>query len=197
MKSGEKGEKKDQDNANSPSGEKIPADQISGFAAKAKTNANSLKSPPKADSLEKSAADFENSTAAQSSQMLSTDYEVTTGEESEQNLFSCLCKLYAFDADHKEWLERGRGQLRLNEDTTTKAGRIVFRSHGSLRVVINSKIWPEMVVQPAGDKSVRISAFSTESKDPGIFMITASTKDIAELQRRLTRMKENDANSSR
>lgn len=68
------------------------------------------------------------------------------------------CRLFAWEAG--SWRERGRGVLRLNDaEAGREAGaRLVARVSGSLRVVLNTKLWPDMVVERAGTKSLRITA---------------------------------------
>ena len=55
------------------------------------------------------------------------------------------CKLYAFNKENCSWLERGRGLLRLNDRREGGGGgplhsRLVFRTQGSLRLVLNTKV---------------------------------------------------------
>lgn len=68
--------------------------------------------------------------------------EVITGEEDENNILKISCKLFAFDKITSSWQERGRGTLRLNDfevDDHT-GSRLVFRTAGSLRVILNTKV---------------------------------------------------------
>ena len=48
-----------------------------------------------------------------------------------------------------------------------------MRVHGSLRLVLNTKIWPQMTVERASNKSVRVSA-QTDDGSIGVFLITVS-----------------------
>lgn len=53
------------------------------------------------------------------------------------------CKLYAFNKESCWWQERGRGLLRLNDrrrDSGPLHSRLVFRTQGSLRLVLNTKV---------------------------------------------------------
>jgi len=55
------------------------------------------------------------------------------------------CKLFAFDKAGGMWVERGRGTLRLNDKHCGPEGggvqsRVVIRTTGSLRVVLNTKV---------------------------------------------------------
>jgi len=105
--------------------------------------------------------------------------DVVTGEEEESNVFQVNVKLYIFDTDKKNWVERGRGMLRLNDDPSSTVGhlrsRLVMRTVGSLRVVLNTKLFPNMVCEKANEKNVRISA--QEEGVLKVFLISGSPKD--------------------
>merc|ERR1712110_604480 len=126
------------------------------------------------------------------------EVEVITGEENEHNVLHMSAKLYIFDKN-KSWLEKGRGELRLNDLsvaaanatsntvglTSTQASRdvkrkvmssrIVMRTIGSLRVILNTKVYHGMSVEKPNEKSVRLTGM-----DDGvvkIFLIVGSPKD--------------------
>jgi len=108
------------------------------------------------------------------------EVEVLTGEENESNVFKFNAKLYVFEKETQSWQERGRGLLRLN-DMAAHAdkpfqSRIVMRTQGSLRVILNTLIWPGMLVERASPKSIQITA---ADGDDGIkiFLISASQND--------------------
>lgn len=72
-----------------------------------------------------------------------TAKEVKTGEENEQFIFSATAKLFelSFDRISDGWKERGVGPLHLNKSIEDPSNiRIVMRSHGLLRVILNYKI---------------------------------------------------------
>ncbi|XP_060801186.1 ran-binding protein 3 [Amyelois transitella] len=80
----------------------------------------------------------------------------TTGEEGETNVLQMSCRLFAWESG--SWRERGRGVLRLNEARAGGPPRLLARVAGSLRVLLNTRLWPAMVVQRAAAKSLRITA---------------------------------------
>lgn len=94
-------------------------------------------------SLSESAREYEELRAAKRKY---DEVEVKTGEEGETNIIQLSCKLFAFDKASGSWQERGRGNLRLNDlELTDESGsytqsRLVFRTSGSLRVVLNTKV---------------------------------------------------------
>ena len=77
--------------------------------------------------------------------------DVVTGEEEESNVLQANVKMYLFDTEKRNWTERGRGVLRLNDDPVSTPGhlksRLVMRTVGSLRVVLNTKLWPNMICE--------------------------------------------------
>lgn len=109
--------------------------------------------------------------------------EVTpvTGEEEECNVLQINCKLFLYDKV-KTWIELGRGQLRLN-DINNSQSRIVIRVSGSLRVILNTKIWAEMVVQKASDNSIRLTA--KESGQAKVYLVKTSSKETDQLYKAL------------
>ncbi|CAH2075107.1 unnamed protein product, partial [Iphiclides podalirius] len=124
-----------------------------------------------------------------------------TGEEDETNVLQITCRLFAWEAG--SWRERGRGVLRLNDaapgsgggngggsgsgsGTTAGSGsRLVVRVVGSLRVVLNTKLWPDMVVERAGAKSLRITAVDAQLQIK-LYLIMGAPGDIDQLYRALT-----------
>ncbi len=48
----------------------------------------------------------------------------------------------------------------------------VMRTQGSLRVILNTKLWPQMQVDKASEKSLRITAMDTEEQGVKVFLIS-------------------------
>ncbi|TRZ01413.1 hypothetical protein DNTS_015151 [Danionella cerebrum] len=113
------------------------------------------------ESLEESAARHE---AHKPQKCLLEPVEVRTGEESESNVLQMQCKLFVFEMTSQSWLERG-----------------FMRTQGSLRVILNTKLWPQMQVDKASDKSLRITALDSEEQGVKVFLISSSSKDAAQL----------------
>ncbi|ODV79835.1 PH domain-like protein [Suhomyces tanzawaensis NRRL Y-17324] len=71
---------------------------------------------------------------------------IQTGEEDEESKFNATAKLFELDLSKisEGWKERGLGPVHLNQSTKNKNDcRIVMRSNGLLRVILNYKITPE------------------------------------------------------
>ncbi|XP_030322218.1 ran-binding protein 3 isoform X1 [Calypte anna] len=134
------------------------------------------------ESLAESAAAYTKATARK---CLLAKVEVITGEEAESNVLQIQCKLFVFDKNAQSWVERGRGLLRLNDMASTEDGtlqsRLVMRTQGSLRLILNTKLWAQMQIDKASEKSIRITAMDTEDQGVKVFLISASSKDTGQL----------------
>jgi len=127
------------------------------------------------------------------------EVELITGEEEETNAFQMSAKLYMFDKDTSTWVERGRGQLRLNDlraqadSGPTVTSRIIMRTAGSLRVILNSKIFPEMTLEKPTEKNIRLTAMDGLDQGMKVFLISGLPKDVgtlfSALKRRLDTVK--------
>ena len=153
--------------SDSPSKEK--ADLLFSNSVSPSTKAEDEQSKVTNKTLSESAAEY---TESHSNKRKYDVVDVVTGEEEESNVFQVNVKLYIFDSDKKNWVERGRGMLRLNDDPSSIAGhlryellekveneeengktysifrsRLVMRTVGSLKVVLNTKLFPNMICE--------------------------------------------------
>ncbi|XP_041848452.1 ran-binding protein 3b isoform X3 [Melanotaenia boesemani] len=169
-----------------PKGEALNEENKEVSAAPASEPSSQETTPEKvnsvSESLEESAAAYTKATAKK---CILEKVDVKTGEESESNVLQMQCKLYVFEKTAQSWIERGRGLLRLNDMASTDDGtlqsRLVMRTQGSLRLILNTKLWPQMQVDKASEKSVRITAMDTEDQGVKVFLISGSSKDIGQL----------------
>ncbi|TPX74363.1 hypothetical protein CcCBS67573_g04362, partial [Chytriomyces confervae] len=90
--------------------------------------------------------------------------EVKTGEEGESNVFHTRCKLYRMD-ESNTWKERGMGSLKLNCDDTNTSARLVMRSEGALRLILNVRVLPGMPCQIVQEKYVQFACCEDASGD--------------------------------
>lgn len=86
----------------------------------------------------------------------SNKVEIKTGEENEETKFSARAKLFEFDVSVKEWRERGVGTIKVNEDQVTGAARMLMRSEGVLRVLLNTPLSRGLQYYSVQDRGVRI-----------------------------------------
>nr|CAG4647943.1 EOG090X078K [Moina brachiata]SVE93043.1 EOG090X078K [Moina brachiata] len=137
-------------------------------AAAASTNGTSK-------SLSEAAKELEEARAAKRKY---DEVTVVTGEEDEQNALQIYGKLFTFDKVQGTWVERGRGTLRLNDkqlDDQTLQSRLVMRTQGCLRVILNTKVWSEMTIEKTSNKSIRLTA--VDADQIRVFLVMASLKD--------------------
>ncbi|KAL3285049.1 hypothetical protein HHI36_019175 [Cryptolaemus montrouzieri] len=73
---------------------------------------------------------------------------VTTGEEDESALFNERAKLFRYDADLKEWKERGVGQMKILFHPQNGTYRFLLRREQVHKVVLNQLITPSLELQP-------------------------------------------------
>ncbi|XP_059552972.1 ran-binding protein 3 isoform X8 [Myotis daubentonii] len=151
-------------------------------AVESGSESSSQEATPEKESLAESAAAYTKATARK---CLLEKVEVITGEEAESNVLQIQCKLFVFDKTSQSWVERGRGLLRLNDmasaDDGTLQSRLVMRTQGSLRLILNTKLWAQMQIDKASEKSIRITAMDTEDQGVKVFLISASSKDTGQL----------------
>jgi Ran-binding protein 3 len=76
------------------------------------------------------------------------------------------------------WQERGRGTLRLND--RDEESRLVGRSAGTQRLILNANVWPGMSAERAGPKSLRFTAVDAHG-DVRIFIVQAAPKEVDQL----------------
>ncbi|KAI4574354.1 hypothetical protein MJG53_020918, partial [Ovis ammon polii x Ovis aries] len=111
--------------------------------------------------------------------------DVITGEEAEHNVLEINCKLFIFNKTTQSWTERGRGALRLNDTASSDCGtfqsRLIMRNQGSLRLILNSKLWAQMEIQRANHKNLQITATDLEDYNVKVFLIQASAKDTGRM----------------
>ncbi|XP_026522085.1 ran-binding protein 3-like [Notechis scutatus] len=106
-------------------------------------------------------------------------------EENHETDNQINCRLFLFNKALLCWTERGSGCLRLNDTSSNQHGmlqsRLVMRNQGSMRLILNTKLWTQMVIERANRKSVCVTATDLEDGSVKVFLIQASTKDIESL----------------
>ncbi|XP_078514252.1 E3 SUMO-protein ligase RanBP2-like [Lissotriton helveticus] len=74
--------------------------------------------------------------------------EVSSGEENEQVLFRNRAKLYRFDKEANQWKERGIGDMKILQNSDTKAVRVLMRRDQVLKLCANHRITSDMNLKP-------------------------------------------------
>jgi len=82
----------------------------------------------------------------------------TTGEEGEDTVFKGAGRLFEFVPQGETsnpratgWVERGKGVIHVNVVEGSQA-RLVMRADGTKRLLLNCKLWPEMLLTVMGGK---------------------------------------------
>ncbi|KAF9272132.1 hypothetical protein BGZ88_005154 [Linnemannia elongata] len=105
--------------------------------------------------------------------------DVQTGEENEMTIFQTKGKLYADTEKTHSWKERGKGTFKVNVGRRdTKVARLVMRTDGVLRLILNVSIFPEMNVTITGDKYIRF--MGVEEGAPLPFLLKVKDAATAE-----------------
>jgi hypothetical protein len=112
---------------------------------------------------------------------------VETGEEAEETVFSCRAKLYHFEG--KEWKERGVGTFKVNtawapssEESSERKSRLIMRTDGVHRVVLNTPIFKGMKVgNPDGDEPTgkTLNVTGMEGGKPTLFALKVRSFQLA------------------
>ena len=136
----------------------------------------------KTESLVEAARKYEEMRGAQKRKY--EEVEVTTGEEDELNIMEISnAKLFCFIENNYE--ERGRGILRLNDSKSNSHSRVVFRSSGSLRLLMNTKVWKDQICEQPSQKSLRLTAIDATG-NVKIYLVMGRIEDMSHLHQFLS-----------
>eukprot|EP00188_Purpureofilum_apyrenoidigerum_P004163 Plantae.Rhodophyta-Purpureofilum_apyrenoidigerum.ctg4580.p1 GENE.Plantae.Rhodophyta-Purpureofilum_apyrenoidigerum.ctg4580~~Plantae.Rhodophyta-Purpureofilum_apyrenoidigerum.ctg4580.p1 ORF type:complete len:411 (+),score=83.83 Plantae.Rhodophyta-Purpureofilum_apyrenoidigerum.ctg4580:393-1625(+) len=94
------------------------------------------------------------------------EQNISNGEEEEEEQFRGRAKLYELEANDSktQWKERGVGNLKLNVHKETHKARLIMRSEGSLRLVLNASLWGDFNLNRANEKNVRFCCIGEDSQ---------------------------------
>uniref|UniRef100_A0A674CR28 E3 SUMO-protein ligase RanBP2 n=1 Tax=Salmo trutta TaxID=8032 RepID=A0A674CR28_SALTR len=94
--------------------------------------------------------------------------DVKTGEEEEEEMFCNRSKLFRFDAETKEWKERGIGIVKILKHNTSGKVRLLMRREQVLKICANHYITPDMLLKPiaGSDKSWVWNAIDYADEEP-------------------------------
>ncbi|ESQ48348.1 hypothetical protein EUTSA_v10020773mg [Eutrema salsugineum] len=108
------------------------------------------------------------------------EVSVETGEENEKAAFTADSIM--FEYLEGGWKERGKGELKVNVSTTdNRKARLVMRSKGNYRLILNASLYPEMKLASMDKKGITfacvnsiseakngLSTFALKFKDPAV-----------------------------
>ncbi|KAH0666501.1 hypothetical protein KY285_027707 [Solanum tuberosum] len=103
---------------------------------------------------------------------------VVTGEEHEKAIFAADSVL--FEYLNGGWKERGKGELKLNISSGTGKARLVMRTRGNFRLILNANLYPEMKLASMDKKGVTFACMNSadDGKD-GLSTIALKFKDAS------------------
>ncbi|XP_038870195.1 E3 SUMO-protein ligase RanBP2-like [Salvelinus namaycush] len=94
--------------------------------------------------------------------------DMKTGEEEEEEMFCNRAKLFRFDAETKEWRERGIGLVKILKHNRSGKVRLLMRREQVLKICANHYITPDMLLKPnaGSDKSWVWNAVDYADEEP-------------------------------
>ncbi|XP_042162379.1 E3 SUMO-protein ligase RanBP2-like [Oncorhynchus tshawytscha] len=94
--------------------------------------------------------------------------DVKTGEEEEEEMFCNRARMFRFDAETKEWKERGIGFVKILKHNTSGKVRLLMRREKILKVCANHYITPDMLLKTnaGSDKSWVWNAVDYADEEP-------------------------------
>jgi Ran-binding protein 3 len=108
--------------------------------------------------------------------------DIVTGEEEEEELFRARCKLFILESG-VNWKERGVGYVKLNRHSETRKARLLMRTEGTLRVILNAPLSESFTLDRATERSVRFQGLSVEPEAKSkysTFLVRFGSKDDLE-----------------
>jgi len=106
--------------------------------------------------------------------------EVKTGEEDEEVIYSQRAKLYRFDADLKQWKERGLGDFKILKHTSKNRFRMLLRREQVHKIACNHYLTKEMSLKPFpnSETSVVWTAMDFSDEEPATFGFAVRFKNV-------------------
>ncbi|KAM3935490.1 E3 SUMO-protein ligase RanBP2-like isoform 2-T2 [Leptodactylus fuscus] len=118
--------------------------------------------------------------------------EVKTGEEDEEEMFCNRAKLFRFDADSKEWKERGLGNVKILRHRVSGKIRLLMRREQIFKICANHYINAEMKLKPlsGSDRSYVWHAYDYADEMPKSEQLAIRFKTVEEATRFKTKFEE-------
>jgi Ran-binding protein 1 len=88
--------------------------------------------------------------------------QVKTGEEEEDVLFCRRAKMFRFDADKREWKERGLGLVKLLMHRESEVVRVLMRREHTLKVCANHVVSDQLKIEPMAGSEKAITYYTSD-----------------------------------
>lgn len=85
--------------------------------------------------------------------------DIKSGEESEETIYQINAKLYQLSDLKEGWKERGVGIVRVNTNSKTEKSRLIMRSRGILKVILNLPLIKGIKIQKGFPGSLQSEKF--------------------------------------
>jgi nucleoporin NUP2 len=108
---------------------------------------------------------------------LTEQISTTTGEEEETVLYSKRSKLLHFNTDEKKYESKGVGEVKLLQHKSSNKTRLLLRSEGAERVILNTLIVKSFEYNNVG-KGVRVPVFENDKLET--YVLRVKTDDDAD-----------------
>eukprot|EP00123_Amoebidium_parasiticum_P011566 comp20792_c0_seq1/m.27329 comp20792_c0_seq1/g.27329 ORF comp20792_c0_seq1/g.27329 comp20792_c0_seq1/m.27329 type:complete len:213 (-) comp20792_c0_seq1:445-1083(-) len=110
--------------------------------------------------------------------------EVKTLEENEEAIYTQRAKLFRFDANLKEWKERGTGEIKLLKHKEKGSIRVLMRRDKTLKICANHHVYPsiELSLHPSSDRAYVYNCpadYADEEMKPETFAIRFGSDEKA------------------
>ncbi|KAJ8535950.1 hypothetical protein K7X08_034351 [Anisodus acutangulus] len=103
---------------------------------------------------------------------------VETGEENEKAVFTADSVLFEYLGGG--WKERGKGELKVNVSTTGEGkGRLVMRTKGNYRLILNASLYPEIKLANMEKRGVTFTCLNSAGDGKGLSTIALKFKDAS------------------
>lgn len=108
--------------------------------------------------------------------------EIKSGEESEETIYQVNAKLYQLSDLKDGWKERGVGTIKVNKNINTEKARLVMRSRGILKVILNLPLVKGFNIQRGFPGSLQSEKFIRmitvdDNKAPVQYAVKAGKED--------------------
>ncbi|KAI8851586.1 hypothetical protein BC829DRAFT_386401 [Chytridium lagenaria] len=105
--------------------------------------------------------------------------ETKTGEEDETVVYSAHGKLFWTHGAEKQWREKGSGTFRINSNPNTKAARLVMRTDGIHKLILNVRIIPQMPCSISQDRFITFVSSEEASGGTVKYLFKTANNQIA------------------